>query len=147
MWDWTIAWWVWIIGAFGLGLLEMTTPGGFYFLFFGIGAALTGFLAWGPLEGQTTLQLLLFSVISVASSLAFRRPLMRRFAPRIDDIPVDSMIGETATALEDIAASGFGKVELRGSSWNARNSGDRTLSRGERCTVERVDGLSLWVRL
>jgi len=34
---------------------------------------------------------------------------------------------------------------LRGTAWNARNSSDRILVRGERCKVQRVDGLSLWV--
>jgi membrane protein implicated in regulation of membrane protease activity len=38
-----------------------------------------------------------------------------------------------------------GKVELRGSSWSAR-SARAALARGQRCRVERVDGLTLWVR-
>jgi membrane protein implicated in regulation of membrane protease activity len=59
---------------------------------------------------------------------------------------VDSLVGETALVLDDIPASGFGKVELRGTAWNARNGGSASLSRGQRCTVERVEGLSLWVR-
>jgi membrane protein implicated in regulation of membrane protease activity len=55
------------------------------------------------------------------------------------------MVGEAATVLDNIEAGEFGKVELRGTAWNAKNSGDRMLVRGERCKVRRVEGLSLWV--
>jgi membrane protein implicated in regulation of membrane protease activity len=95
---------------------------------------------------DATVEWLFFSIISVLALLLFRRPLLKRFHP--DAIPdlVDTMIGETAFAIDDIPASGFGKVEFRGTAWNARNGGDQSLARGQRCTVERVDGLSLWVR-
>jgi len=38
---------------------------------------------------------------------------------------VDSLVGEAATVIDSIEAGGFGKVELRGTAWNARNSSDR----------------------
>ena len=40
----------------------------------------------------------------------------------------------------------LGKAELRGTSWSARNRGAAALARGQRCVVEKVDGLMLWVR-
>jgi len=43
--------------------------------------------------------------------------------------------------------NGFGKAELRGTAWNARNVGDTPIAESQRCRVERVDGLTLWVRL
>jgi len=142
----TISWWVWLIAGFVLALLELTTPGGFYFLFFGIAAVVVGILVGTGLAPQAWLQLLVFSAVSVVTSLLFRKPLLQHFGPRIPDIPVDSLVGETATALDEIAVNGFGKVELRGAAWNARNNGDRKLACGDRCTVERVDGISVWVR-
>ena len=33
-------WWHWAVLGLGLGLLELATPGGFFILFFGIGALL-----------------------------------------------------------------------------------------------------------
>jgi membrane protein implicated in regulation of membrane protease activity len=48
--------------------------------------------------------------------------------------------------MEEIPSNGIGKAEMRGTSWNARNIGDKPLARGERCRVERVDGLTLVVR-
>jgi inner membrane protein len=141
-----VVWWAWIILAFALALLEMSTPGGFYFLFFGIGALGVGLLSWSNLIEETWLQLMLFSVFSVATSLLFRKPLLERFGPKSPSIPVDSIVGETATALDDIEVNGFGKVELRGTAWSARNGGEQKVNRGQRCTVERIEGLSLWVR-
>ena len=33
-------WWHWAVLGLGLGLLELATPGGFFILFFGVGALL-----------------------------------------------------------------------------------------------------------
>jgi membrane protein implicated in regulation of membrane protease activity len=35
---------------------------------------------------------------------------------------------------------------MRGASWTARSSGSVALARGQRCKVERVEGLTLWLR-
>jgi membrane protein implicated in regulation of membrane protease activity len=59
---------------------------------------------------------------------------------------VDSLIGETAVASDQIDVNGIGKAEMRGTSWSARNVGDQPLKRGERAKVERVEGLTLIVR-
>ena len=141
-----IPWWGWIVFGILLALLELTSPGGFFFLFFGVGAVLVGLLAWMNILAEPWVQITFFSIFSVVASLVFRKPLLARFGPRTPDIPVDSMLGETAKVLDDIQAGAFGKVELRGSAWNAKNSGNELLLRGQRCKVERVDGLSLWVR-
>lgn len=144
--DWNIPWWAWIILGFALALLEMATPGGFYFLFFGLGALGVGVLSWTGVVQEAWLHLMLFSAFSVGSSLLFRKPLLERFGPTSPQLPVDSLVGETAMALDDIEVNGFGKVELRGTAWSARNGGEQKVNRGQRCTVERIEGLSLWVR-
>jgi hypothetical protein len=143
--EWMIPWWGWFTFGFILLLLELVSPGGFYFLFFGVGAISVGILAWVPVVEEAWVQLTVFSIVSIIASLLFRRRLLERFGPKSADIAVDSMIGEAATVIDNIEAGGFGKVELRGTAWNAKNSGDRMLARGERCKVQRVDGLSLWV--
>ena len=131
-----------------LGLLmfvtELVTPGGFYFMFFGIGAVVVGTLAGLNAAGPLWLQFILFSILSVISLGLFRGKLLQltRGKPTAD---VDSMVGETAFASDDIGVNGFGKVEMRGTSWNARNIGDKPLKRGERSRVERVEGLTLMV--
>jgi membrane protein implicated in regulation of membrane protease activity len=140
-------WWLWLVLGLLLVGVEMLTPGGFFVIFFGAAAILLGVLASVDAAGPTWTQWLLFSVLSVGSLAVFRKPLMRRF--RLGETstpPVDSLVGEACVVLEPPAADGYGKVELRGATWTARSVGNAALARGQRCRVERVDGLTLWVR-
>jgi membrane protein implicated in regulation of membrane protease activity len=140
-----IQWWHWLVFGLVLVLAEVATAGGFYIIFFGIGAIVVGLLASGNLAGPVGVQILLFSVISVGSLLLFRKRLLGWFQadPRADVI--DQLVGELAVVTEDLAAGGVGKVELRGAAWSARTMSGAALARGSRCRVARVDGLTLFV--
>jgi len=138
-------WWIWILIGLSLVFVEVITPGGFYLLFFGIGGLAVGLLTLADLAGPAWLQVLLFSVISVCALWLFREKLMQSFQTKAA-VAVDSYIGETGHAVEEIAVNGVGKVELRGTSWSARNVGAAPLSAGSRCMVEKVEGLTLLVR-
>jgi membrane protein implicated in regulation of membrane protease activity len=63
-----------------------------------------------------------------------------------DDPDVDSMVGELATVLEPLKPQAIGKVELRGSTWNARNAGITLLEKHTLAKIVRVDGLTLWIQ-
>jgi len=143
--EWMFPWWGCFLFGFLLLLLELSSPGGFYFLFFGAGAITVGILAWLTIVEAAWVQLTIFSIVSVFASLLFRKRLLQRFRPKSGEVIVDSLVGEAATAIDNIEAGAFGKVELRGTAWNAKNGSNRMLARGERCKVQRVDGLSLWV--
>jgi len=138
-------WWIWILIGLLLVLAEVVTPGGFYLLFFGIGALIVGLLTFADIAGPTWLQVLLFSIISVCTLWLFRQKLLQLFQVNTQK-PVDSVVGETALVVDPIIVNGIGKVELRGASWSARNIGEVPLGAGGRCIVERVDGLTLVVR-
>ena len=140
-----MGWWLWVLVGFGLLVVELITPGGFFMVFFGIAALLVGVLAALGVSGPDWLEWLLFTVFSVAGISFFRRPLMRRFK-MTNGKPVDNLVGESAIVLEDVAPGGVGKAEMRGASWNARTAGGAALSRGQRCRVERIEGLVLWLR-
>lgn len=134
---------MWMLLGLALCLAELLTPGGFYLIFFGAGALAVGGLLFFADIGQW-MQLVLFAALSLASLSLFRRRLlsMRGFTSG----PVDAIIGETAYALEDIAVEGFGKAELRGTSWSARNVGQSAIGKSQRCRVEKVDGLTIWIK-
>jgi membrane protein implicated in regulation of membrane protease activity len=141
-----MTWWLWMIVGLILMACEMLSPGTFYFIFLGVSAVLVGIAAVAAPVPEW-LQWLLFSVFSAVSLLFFRRPLMQKFhLAGKHGQRVDSLVGETAIALDDIGVSAVGKAELRGSAWNARNVGDRPVTRAERCKVEQVDGLMLLIR-
>jgi membrane protein implicated in regulation of membrane protease activity len=55
------------------------------------------------------------------------------------------MVGESCVVVQAAGPDGYGKVEMRGTSWTARSAGG-TFAVGQRCRVERVDGLTLWIR-
>jgi membrane protein implicated in regulation of membrane protease activity len=132
----------------GLVLLgaEMVTPGGFYILFFGLAALVVGAVAGVGLVQAEWLQWLLFSGVAILSLLVFRGPLLAWIKTRDKKMPtVDSMVGESAMLLEDVVPSGTGKVELHGTTWTAHNAGLALLKKGQRCKVERVEGLALWI--
>ena len=139
-------WWIWIVLGFALLLLETATPGGFYFIFFGASALIVGFLDLFGITRTPWTEWILFSGITAGMTSLFRRRLLKRFGATIPTGEVDTLVGEVATPLEGIQAGGVGKAELRGTSWSARNTGTQDVARGQRCLVERVDGLTIFIR-
>jgi membrane protein implicated in regulation of membrane protease activity len=55
-------------------------------------------------------------------------------------------VGELALARESIPPGGRGRVELRGTTWDARNTGSAEIGAGERARVVAADGLVLELR-
>jgi membrane protein implicated in regulation of membrane protease activity len=140
-----ILWWHWFVLGLLLVLVELAAAGGFYIIFFGIAAVLVGLLSSIGAAGSVGAQILLFSVLSVASLLLFRSRLVKRFQGDPQTPQVDQLVGEIGVVLEDLLPGAVGKVELRGSSWSARSVSGSTLARGTRCQVTGVDGLTLSV--
>ena len=139
-------WWIWLLLGLALCAAEILTPGGFYVLFFGVGAIVVGIIGRTGLIEAPWVEWLLFSVFSVGALLLFRRPLRARLQAADPDPPVDSLVDEMATAVADIPVDANGKVTLRGTTWSARNRGDALIEGGQRCRIERVEGVTLWVR-
>lgn len=140
-----ILWWHWLVLGLVLVVAEMATAGGFYIVFFGVGALVVGALAGFDLAGPVWMQLLLFSVISVGSLALFRGRVLRMLQPNPQAPSVDQLVGQVAIAAEDFAPGTVGRVELRGAGWSAKVIGGAAMSRGARCRVMQVDGLMLFV--
>lgn len=134
-------WWHWIAIGLVLAGLELLTPGGFFIIFFGVGALVVGLLSLVGLDGPLWVQWLLFTVLSVGALVLFRKPLLARVRLPDTGTPVDSLVGEVAMPEADIAPGAVGRAQLRGATWQARNVSATTAVRGERCRVMRVDGL------
>jgi membrane protein implicated in regulation of membrane protease activity len=136
-------WWIWAVAGIVLLGIEVVTPGGLVALFFAAGA-----LAVAPLAafGLGAIgQWLLFSAVSLASLALLRGPLLARLEGRRQP-PVDSLVGQEVVLLSDVPPGGEGRAELRGVPWTARSAGGGGLRGGERVLVERVEGVTLWVR-
>lgn len=140
-------WWLWILVGAVLLAAEMATPGGFFALFFGVAAVLVGLLVKLHLVRSAWLEWLLFSLFSIASLLLVRDWVVAHLGDGQGRGGVDdTMVGEAAILTEDLDPGGVGRAELRGTTWTVRASGPGMLRRGDRCRVDRVDGLTLWVR-
>ncbi|MCK6554365.1 NfeD family protein [Candidatus Binatia bacterium] len=139
-------WWIWILAGLVLMGLELLTPGGFFVVFFGVGAVAVGVLVALGAGGPLWAQCLWFSALSV-SSLVFLRSRLRQLLQGAQGhgVGVETLVGEVAVLADDLDPGAVGKAELRGTTWTVRNAGTGPLHRGQRCRVRRVDGLMLWV--
>src|SRR5512138_1155831 len=137
-----MAWWMWVLVGIGLLVVEMVTPGGLFALFFGIGALATAVAA--AAGAGAILQWILFTATSLVLLATLRRTLQEKL--RTPTVAVDAIVGQEVVLLGDLPAGGEGKAELRGVPWSARAAAGTPLRAGQRCRVERLDGLTLWVR-
>jgi membrane protein implicated in regulation of membrane protease activity len=141
-----MTWWIWALLGLALLALEMITPGGFFAIFFGIAAIVVGSLGGLGWVTDGAMQWLLFSVLSVVGVALFRKPVMRALKLDQPRKSVDSIPGEEATIVEEVAPGGVGKAELRGAVWSARTEGTAPLAKGRRARVDRIEGLTLWLK-
>ncbi len=139
-------WWIWVIAGFALLTLELASPGVFYLFFFGCGALAVGLLTALGWTEPLWLQGVLFTFLSLFSVLFFRPRIMKRMLTGSGDVKIDSLVGENAVVRDEIVPNGWGKAELRGTTWKARNAGTAPIGSGQSCRVDKVDGLTLWVR-
>ncbi len=138
-------WWAWIIlGAVLLGA-EIIISADFYLVFFGLSGLLIGLLALIGLTLPVTAQWLLYAALAVSGVLLYRMKFRAQFLSSSEALGPE-IVDEEGTAKEAIAAGARGKVELRGTVWEAINDGTEVLEVGARCTVTRVEGLTLFVR-
>lgn len=142
----SMQWWHWIVLGLLLAAAEMAAAGGFYVIFFGIGAVVVGVLVAFDSAGPAWLQVLLFTLFSVGGLVLFRSRLLRLLQKDPQSPPIDTLVGEIGTVWEELAPGAVGKIELRGTSWSAKNSSTATLVAGARCRVVNVDGLTLHVK-
>jgi membrane protein implicated in regulation of membrane protease activity len=137
-------WWLWLAGGLVLVVAELATPSGFFIIFFGAAALTIGVIKIFAFVDNLPVELLLFTVLSVVYLLLFRDRLQTRVqVPKASN--VDSLVGVLAIVQESLSPGVVGKVEVRGSTWSARNTSAVTLTPGQRARVTAVDGLTLAV--
>lgn len=144
-----LPWWSWLVAGLVLMLAELLATSGFFLFFFGAGAVLTGVLVWMAsgtgLADSFVLQGILFLGLSLFLIAVLRKPLLARVHFRNQHPPVNSLVGQTARAMEAIAPHETGKVEMHGTSWSALNTSEASLAHGSLCRVQNVQGLTLHV--
>jgi hypothetical protein len=140
-----MAWWFWIVLGTVLLAAEVIISADFYLVFFGIAGLMLGLLAVFGVTLPVWGQWLLFAGLAIAGLVIYRGRWKRKLMTT-DREMLPELEGEVGVAREDIAAGARGRIDLRGSAWDAQNDDSAHLAAGERCVVVRVDGLTLHVR-
>ena len=142
-----MAWWGWAVLGIACMVIEVHLTQDFTLFCVGVAAFVVTAVAAFAVDLPFWSHWLLFSALSVAVLLTVRKPLLGRLRPdRGRDADFDYLLGEVATPSEDLAANGVGKAELRGSVWTVRNTEPTNVSKGQRCRVTRIEGLTLWIK-
>ena len=140
-----MAWWLWITLGAVLLIAEVAISADFWLVFFGVSAIVTGLLLLLGVCPPAWQQWILFAALAVLM-LWFYRVRLKAKLSRADQPMGPELVGEAGIARVAMAAGARGKVELRGTVWDARNAAGEDLAEGSRCIVEQVDGLTLTVR-
>jgi membrane protein implicated in regulation of membrane protease activity len=139
-------WWAWMVLGIGLLGVEMfVIDAQFYLVFIGLSAAIVGLLGLFGVELPTWGQWLVFSGLAIAAMLGFRRRLYEMVRNRSGHVEERLTVGDRVVVAARLEPGQNGRVEYRGSSWNARNTGAAPIEAGAEAVIAQVDGLTLHV--
>lgn len=140
-------WWAWMVLGIGLLGVEMfVIDAQFYLVFIGLSAAIVGLLGLFGVALPEWAQWLVFSALAVAAMLAFRRRLYEMVRNRSGHVEERLTVGDRVLVPARLEPGQSGRVEYRGSSWTARNTGDSAIDAGREAVIAEVSGLTLHVR-
>ncbi len=136
-------WWGWIIlGLMLLGAELMVVDAGFYLVFIGIAAAVTGLVVMLDLPLELWHQWMLFSVIALVFMVLFRKKLYAKLRGGGIGYQVGPA-GEIVTVQQALEPGASGRMAYRGTEWTIVNDSDQAFTAGQRVQIARVDGLTL----
>src|SRR5688500_3855137 len=120
-------WWGWLaLGAALLGA-EIAVQTEFWLATIGAAAMVLGLGLTLIDAPRIWVQWIAFAMLAVAFNLLFRRQLHEKLIGQPPGLEPE-LIGESGVALAAIAPGAQGPVELRGSTWQARNVGTESVA-------------------
>jgi len=134
----------WFILGLGLFLMELVLPG-FIIFFFGLGAWVTALVCVTGHPG-INLQIIIFAVTSVLSLIGLRRIIQKKFFYSRENSSVDvedEFTGKEALAISDFGGMKTGKVEFKGTMWNAESASE--IVKGQRVVIIEKENFKLIV--
>jgi inner membrane protein len=142
-----MAWWGWLVLGIGLLAAEMfLIDAQFYLVFLGIAAAAVGLLGLMGVPTPEWAQWLVFAALSLASVLAFRRPLYQLVRNRSGHVEQRLTLGDRVAVPVRLEPGESCRVDYRGSSWSARNVDSVAIEAGREAVIDQVDGLTLHIK-
>ena len=108
-----ILWWHWLVLGLVLVVSEMATPGGFYIVFFGVGALAVGILAGfdmaGPLGDTKVFPAMVVQMIGVGEQTGAMDQMLQKIADFYED-EVDSAVSSMTSLIEPVMMAFLGVV-------------------------------------
>jgi membrane protein implicated in regulation of membrane protease activity len=140
-------WWAWLVLGIGLlGVEMLVIDAQFYLVFIGLSAALVGLLALLGIDLPQWAQWLTFSALAITAMLTFRRRIYELVRGRSGQVDERLTVGDRVVIPTRLEPGQSGRVEYRGSSWSARNTGGQPIEAGREAVIDHVDGLTLHVK-
>jgi membrane protein implicated in regulation of membrane protease activity len=134
---------IWFIVGFALFVLEFAVPGLVLF-FFGLGAWITGIVLLLTDTGFNG-QIAIFLASSVIFLLLFRKWVKKILWSRKEASEIeDEFVGRTGVAVTPIGPGKGGKVDFKGTVWDARS--DEAIAEGEQVIITGNDSIILIVK-
>lgn len=137
-----MSWWLWLIIAGILLIIEIFTHG-FLVFWFSVAALITTIVS--IFTSNILIQILVFTITSIV--LLF---FTKKFSEKIKKTDTskkfnaESVIGETGVVIEEVSELNFGVVKVGGSKWTAIAKDD-TIEVGHEVIVKKIDGVKLVV--
>lgn len=135
-------WTTWLIAAVALLVVEIITPGIFFFACLSIGALGAGIISL--FVHVMWVQWIVFIIISVVSIYFVRPVATKLFVPKAKKFNVDALVGEKAWVTEKITPPHMGMVKVNGNLWRAEADTEIDIDRWVEITA--VDGAHLQVK-
>jgi len=139
----------WLVAGLALLIGELALPS-FFFVFFGVGAFVTGVASYLGVEDLTT-QLVIFALLSsllvLASRTIFSRYLLRKSPGADVKMNADALIGQVGTVLVPFEGELPGRVRLQGLDFTASFASPGVAGEGARVRVVKVEGIRLVVEV
>jgi membrane protein implicated in regulation of membrane protease activity len=140
-------WWGWLVlGAVLLGAEMFVLDAQFYLVFLGVSAALVGLFGLVGIDLPEAGEWLIFAIFAIVTMLAFRRRLYQLVRNRTGKVDERLTLGDRVTVPVRLEPGQICRVEHRGTSWTARNDDQLAIEAGREAVIERVEGLTLYLR-
>jgi membrane protein implicated in regulation of membrane protease activity len=133
-----------VVGMLLLAAELFIVEADFFLVFLGAAAIITGLIGVTVPDLPQSMQWLTFAVLALVSMLFFRKRVYKLLRREVPDMAND-MLSEHLTLPVGLPVDGSCRVELRGTTWTARNVGSTPIPPGVNVRIVGVDGVTLRV--
>lgn len=138
-------WWGWMIfGAFLLASELLGVDAGFFLVFIGLAAILTGFFEIVGIDLEPWVQWLTFAGFGLVLMVFFRKRVYQKLRGGGVGYAVGPA-GDFVEMTETLKPGDTARLSYRGTNWTVINDGNTTVDKGSKVRISRVDGLTLMV--